>query len=85
MGQLRETGFTGWGLFVKCKKKLGSKAENVSFPCVSVLILHVCVADDGNMVPAEHGLQMLLPDKSWDEGGAHRRDLHAFPRTNIIC
>lgn len=30
--------------------------------------------DDGDVVPADHSLQMLLPDKPRDQGGTHSYD-----------
>lgn len=42
------------------------------------LVLLVCIADDGNMVFAEHCLQMLLPDKAWNQSGTYSIDLYTF-------
>lgn len=35
------------------------------------LMLLVYVADDRKVVPAEHCLQMLLPDEPWEQSGAN--------------
>lgn len=52
-----------------------SPARNVTPPPAwnsSSLLL--CVSDDGEVVPADHSLQMLLPDEPWNQGGTHRHD-----------
>lgn len=56
----------------------------VAFASASVLILLPCGADDRKMVPAEHRLQVLLPDEPRNQGGAHRYEPHAFLRPSAV-
>lgn len=44
-----------------------------------ILLLCTYVADVGDVVLAEHCLQMLLPDTTWNQGGTDCHDPHTFP------
>lgn len=56
-----------------------SPARNVPPPSLPLVVeffltVALCVSDDGEVVSADHSLQMLLPDEPRNQGGTHRHD-----------